>query len=264
VKVAYDGRKFHGSQIQPGLRTVEGDFLSAAEELGIMKSREGFSRASRTDAGVSALGNVFVFDSEFSEEAIPSALNSRLRDIRVRGIAAVSEDFNPRWAKERRYRYYLPYPSGFDVDTAIGAASLFSGEHDFSSYTKDRSRNPVVEIKGIEAKAARLLIDYEDVSGEEREILRFLQIDISADHFLWNMVRWIVGAIEAAGTGKIDTAVIEESLSGKPLPPSVKLARPDFLVLLDVEYGGHPVFSDVGAEDAAICRPERLLHFIWC
>ena len=249
VKVAYDGRMFHGSQIQPGLRTVEGDFLAAAEGLGIIGDRTTFLRASRTDAGVSALGNVFVFESDFRSDAILPALNSRLRDIWVWGIAPVSGDFNPRWAVRRRYRYYLGYGPEFDVNRAREAAALFRRTHDFSSYTKDRAKNPVIEIEDITVRKGNLSLNLEDEGPAE--MLRFLQIDISARHFLWNMVRWIVGVITAAGFEKIAEEEIRNSLDGAVLPAAVKLARPEPLVLLDVEYGDvfHMTPFEVGAED---------------
>ena len=235
VKVAYDGRRFHGSQIQPGLRTVEGDFLAAAGKLGIIKNRTTFSRASRTHAGVSALGNVFVFESDFREDAIVPALNSRLRDIWIRGISPVSGDFNPRWAAKRKYRYYLPYGEFFDVRRAKKMASLFLGTHDFSSYTKDRSKTPIIKIEDVIVKEGSLSLGFN--GGESKEILRFLQIDISAQYFLWNMVRWIVGVITAAGLNKIEKQVIRNSLDGSLIPPAVKLACPELLLLTDVEYG---------------------------
>jgi len=236
VKVAYDGRRFHGSQIQLGLRTVEGDFLAAAEKIGIITDRTTFSRASRTDAGVSALGNVFVFESDFRRDAIVPALNSRLRDIWIRGISPVTGDFNPRWAARRKYRYYLPYGRDLSVEKAKSAAGLFCGKHDFSGYTKDNSKNSIIEIKDIMVKEGSLSINFSE-KGECKELLRFLQIDLTAQYFLWNMVRWIVGVITAAGFEKIGEEEIRNSLSGALLSPTVKLARPDLLLLTEIEYG---------------------------
>ncbi len=262
VKVAYDGRRFHGSQIQPGLRTVEGDFLAAAEKIGIVADRTTFSRASRTDAGVSALSNVFVFESDFRKDAIVPALNSRLRDIWIRGITPVAGDFNPRWAARRKYRYYLPYGRDLSVEKTKIAAGLFCGKHDFSGYTKDNSKNSIIEIEDIMVTEGSLSISFSG-KGECKELLRFLQIDISAQYFLWNMVRWIVGVIRAAGLDKIEEQAIRNSLDGALLPPTVKLARPDLLVLTEIEYGDdfHMEPFEIGTEnifpesDAGLFKP---------
>ena len=266
VKVAYDGRRFHGSQIQPGLRTVEGDFLDAAEKLGIVQDRSNFSRASRTDAGVSALGNVFVFESDFRNDAIVPALNSRLRDIRIRGIIPVSEDFNPRWATRRNYRYYLPYTPEFDVGRAKNAASLFRGTHDFSSYTRDRTKTPIIEIEEIMVKEGTLSLGFDNDAAARHDIISFLQIDISAQHFLWNMVRWMVGTIAAAGFGKIGEEGIRSSLGGASLPKAVKPARPDLLLLMDVEYGDAFRMTplEVGGEDIFPDTAGSLFAPIFC
>ncbi len=259
ARVAYDGRRFHGSQIQPGLRTVEGDFLAAAEKLGIITDRTTFSRASRTDAGVSALGNVFVFSSDFRTNAIIPALNSRLKDIRICNISEVPESFNPRWATMRHYRYYLPYGEGFDMERAEEAISLFRGLHDFSSYTRDRDKNPEIEVSLAAMQEGNLVMRVGNDISEE--ILRFARIDISAPYFLWNMVRWIVGAVEAAGYGRIGVEDIVRSFSGTPLPSEVRIARPDLLLLRGIDYGGN--HSAMFPEERACELPVGWTMPIW-
>jgi len=269
VKVAYDGRKFHGSQIQPGLRTVEGDFLEVAERIGIIEDRMTFSRASRTDAGVSALGNIFTFESGFRKEEILPALNSQLRDIWVRGISKAPEDFNPRWAVRRRYRYYLPYAPDFDVEAATVAASLFQGEHDFSSYTRDRGKETIINLEDVRVIPAGISINLRNSGGsegygiEDKELARFLQIDITANHFLWNMVRRIIGAVTAVGSGEMDVKSIKSTLIGSPLPAVVRPAPPELLLLMDIEYR-EPLPMEYDVEMEALFHEDGLFSPVFC
>ena len=106
IKVCYEGRGFSGSQRQPALRTVEGEFLSALDGLKI--NYTDFKAAGRTDRGVSALGNVFALTTE-SGLISPRIINSELPlDIRVLAVKTVVSGFNPRFAVERVYKYFLP------------------------------------------------------------------------------------------------------------------------------------------------------------
>ena len=95
LKVAYDGRLFKGSQIQPAQRTVEGDLQAAIKavlgEEGMQ--RAGLKAASRTDAGVSALGSVFCISTDMPPESLVRALNANLKGVWIRSYAEVGEDF---------------------------------------------------------------------------------------------------------------------------------------------------------------------------
>ena len=149
--VAYDGTNYHGWQIQPEGDTIEAQLnknLSALlrEEIHVLG-------ASRTDAGVHAMGNVAVFDTtaRMPIEKIALAVNTYLPpDIRVQESVHVSDDFHPRFCdttKTYRYqiwnrripnplvsRYSTYYYYALDEKKMNQAAQYLVGEHDFSSF----------------------------------------------------------------------------------------------------------------------------------
>jgi len=137
--------------------------------------------ASRTDAGVSALGNVAAFDTAFPPEGIVGAFNSTARDVVATGFAEAPEGFDPRHARSRWYRYLL---SGDHELAALQEhAALFVGEHDFASFCREAGESVRV-LNAVEVGA----------SGS------FTAVDVRAQGFLWNMVRRIVAALVALET----------------------------------------------------------------
>ncbi len=109
LKIAYDGRPFFGSQRQPNVRTVEGECIAALRAAGIIRDPKTafFRSASRTDRGVSAVGNVIAFDTTLRPEAAVGAFNDRARGVWAWAVASVPDGFHPRHAEERWYRYHL-------------------------------------------------------------------------------------------------------------------------------------------------------------
>ncbi len=217
LKFAYLGGAFHGYQRQPGLRTVEGDILAAMRHLGIAKNvkTSRFESASRTDAGVSALGNVLAVDTDFRVRGICRALNSRLEDVWFWAVATVPPEFNPRHAQERRYRYHLP--DDLDIGALRRAARVFEGSHDFRAFTRDR-RATSGEITAIRVARGPL--------GP--------LADFRAPSFLWNLVRRVVGAMEAHARGDVTLGDLRASL--RTGPSKTGLAPPGPLLLMDVLY----------------------------
>jgi len=216
LKIAYDGSRFQGFAMQPGKKTVEGEIISRLEKRGIMEGRKEsrFQYASRTDKGVNALGNVISFNARGN----PLRVMENMDDIWVTGYAVVDEKFNPRYCKSKTYRYYL-YNREYDTGKMKKAVKLFVGEHDFSSFARMDSRNPIRKI-------------YDADMREEGEMLIF---DFTGKSFLWNQVRKMMGAIIMVGKGKINLDYIKLSLRGKNdinFPP----APPENLVLMNVEY----------------------------
>ena len=151
LRVAYDGTNYHGWQLQPNAATIEGELnraLSAltGEEIAV-------TGASRTDAGVHALGNVAVFDttSRIPAEKFSYALNQRLpEDIVIQSSKQVADDFHPRHCDCRKtYEYDIlnrtfPLPAyrntayflygTLDIEAMRRACQAFLGEHDFASF----------------------------------------------------------------------------------------------------------------------------------
>ena len=151
LRVAYDGTNYHGWQLQPNAATIEGDLNRAlcaltGEEIVV-------TGASRTDAGVHALGNVAVFDttSRIPAEKFSYALNQRLpEDIVIQSSKQVADDFHPRHCDCRKtYEYDIlnrtfPLPAyrntayflygTLDIEAMQKACQAFLGEHDFASF----------------------------------------------------------------------------------------------------------------------------------
>jgi len=219
VKIAYLGEHFHGSQVQPGCRTVEGDILSDLKIITKMHSEEiDLKLASRTDRGVNAIGNVAVFNSNIDDLYIlQRALNAVSKDIFYRGAAIVDKDFNPRFAELRKYRYILCL-GALDVEAMKACAKLFEGEHDFTRFCRPDGKPATIRLDSLEVKV------------EDDKVC----LDFTARYYLWNMVRRIVAAIESVGWGGSSLSDVQDALDGKGI--TFGLARPDALTLLEVVY----------------------------
>lgn len=151
LRVAYDGTNYHGWQVQPNAATIEGKLNRVLTQLTGEEIQ--VTGASRTDAGVHALGNVAVFDtiSRIPAEKFSYALNQRLpEDIVVQSSVQVADDFHPRHCDCRKtYEYDIlnrtfPLPAyrntayflygDLDLDAMRKACQAFLGEHDFASF----------------------------------------------------------------------------------------------------------------------------------
>jgi len=240
VKIAYLGGEFAGSQIQPDLRTVEGEILS---DLTAIKNCDepDMKCASRTDRGVNALGNVVVFNTDFDDHILLKALNAVSKGVYYRSIATVDEGFNPRHATERIYRYVLP-ADGMDVGKAKECASLFVGEHDFIRFCKADDKPTVMNMRSV------TVTEGDDV----------LTIEFRSEYFLWNQIRRIATAIASVGRGDASLDDVRNALNGGTA--SFGPARPDALTLIDVIYDdiefttpAADVFSEKVKEEMFIC-----------
>ena len=220
-RVAYFGGHFMGSQLQPGLRTVEGELIAACTGLGLFSDwREAnFATSGRTDRGVHAIGQAMAFTTAHPGRAIET-MNIRLPpDLWCVGYSPVSPGFHPRYdARWRTYRYYFR-EEGLDLVPMKAGAALFEGVHDFSGFAKASLKNPVRSVLSASV-------------GREGGIVYF---EVTAQSFLWHMVRCMAKALEEAGTGGCEVEDIEQRLGGayeKGLQP----APPEGLVLWDIGY----------------------------
>jgi len=218
LKIAYDGRLFHGHQRQRDARTVEGESLTALRSAKILRDpHESFFRsASRTDRGVSAVGNVIAFDSALRPKAVLGAFNDRARDVWAWAYAQVPERFHPRHAIERWYRYHVF--EDVAVDRLREAGSLFVGEHDFRGFTSD-------------PPTGLFMINRIDVVGETEVVV----VDIRARSFRRGMVRRIVAAMLSYARGDTDLERIRYTLRGERY--DFGAVAPEPLFLMDVDYG---------------------------
>ncbi|MEM3851676.1 MAG: tRNA pseudouridine(38-40) synthase TruA [Methanomassiliicoccales archaeon] len=219
IKFGYNGSRFAGYQRQPLLPTVEGVIIEKCREIGAFRSPEEarFQSASRTDRGVHAIGNVVAFNTHFQVEELLDGLNNLCEDMLFHSYLEVPATFNPRHALMRHYRYLL-YEKVVEEEL-IEALSLFTGRRDLRLFHKPSNR------KGDDI--ARITVS---AKGEAR------QIDIYARSFLYNMVRRIVAAATAVASGRRKMEELKEALAGREVK-TFGLAKPDFLYLMDVDYG---------------------------
>lgn len=245
LKFGYDGSGFWGYQRQPDVRTVEGEIIRGMEVVRMISDVEenNFRGSSRTDRGASAVGNVLAVDTGFDKGEILKALNSNVEDVYFWGIAEVEDDFNPRHARERWYRYHLD--KDLDLDMLKDASDLFVGEHDFKSFCK---KDDISTMKAVDSISI----------GRTEEFIIF---DIKAQSFLWNMVRRIVSALVKYASGEISRQDILSAMEGQEKDFGLVSAHPLFLV--DVAYDFefeidlpaiHPIFFE--DRERALLRTE--------
>jgi tRNA pseudouridine38-40 synthase len=222
LKFAYDGKRFSGYARQPGQRTIEQALLDLLIERKILDDvrMSCFRTASRTDRGVSALGNVCAFDTTLSKDTIFTLLTKDAPDVFIYGVQPVEPGFYPRHAKRREYRYYLR-TTGLDVERVLSAAGLFTGEHNFQNFARvEPLKNPVRTIDNI------VLYEKQD----------FLILDFYAQTFLWNQIRRIVSALEKRGKGVLSNEQIRAALEYPERKVDFQMAAPEPLILKDVVY----------------------------
>lgn len=236
--VAYDGSAYCGFQVQPKAPTIEGELnkhLSSllGEDIKVIG-------ASRTDAGVHALCNVAVFDTEskIPGEKFSYALNQRLpEDIRIMGAEEVAPDFHPRHCdSEKTYEYRItvgqfPVPTkrlysyftyhSLDVEKMQQAAEYLIGEHDFKSFCS---------VKTDAESTVRTIYDLKvEKQGED------IVVRVRGNGFLYNMVRIIAGTLMEVGKGKIKPEKMQEILQTQDRQQAGPTAPPQGLMLVKYE-----------------------------
>ncbi|MGC8497494.1 MAG: tRNA pseudouridine(38-40) synthase TruA [Thermoplasmata archaeon] len=214
LKFAYLGSEFEGYQMQPDKITVEGEILKVLKKYKIAGD---LKSASRTDRGVSAMGNVIKIETEMDVKTVFGILNSQLRNIYFYSYAITTKDFNPRIASERFYKYYF-LDLGYDLKTMKACAHIFLGTHDFIAFSKADGRNSTRTVKRIVIK----------------KVNNFYVLEIVGESFMWNMVRRIVGAIQQVGLHKLDIDDVKDSLHNKK--NSKFIVDAENLILMDVKY----------------------------
>jgi tRNA pseudouridine38-40 synthase len=243
-RVAYEGSRFHGSQLQQNAASVQGALENAIEKVCCHPVR--IILAGRTDAGVHALGQCFRFatESTLPIERVPLALNANLdKSVRVWEAREVDESFHPRYsALSRTYRYWIENASPGNVLLAHVAACCreplnlvamqqaaagFVGRHDFAAFQSAGSPSPTT-VRCVKRLQLRRI---PDVLGSP-----LIEIEIEADAFLYRMVRNMVGTLMAVGKSELepsDVTALLQSRDRKICPPP---APPQGLCLVDVKY----------------------------
>lgn len=219
LRIAYDGTRFFGFQRQPDRRTVEGELLLALKKIGAVRDSKSanYRLSSRTDRGVSAVGNVVSIDTTFTRHQLPRAINSNTNDMWCTGTAVLPDDFDVRHAASRTYACYLP-DCGEDIKAMRTASKAFIGTHDFSRYAKNEGRDPARSVERVGIKRVGDMIE----------------VTVEGESFLWNQVRRMVWALQQVGAGKARP----QDLS----PERYRMKRtgivpPESLILVEVDIG---------------------------
>lgn len=235
IKISYDGKNYSGWQEQPGKVTVQGVMQDALAQ--IFHEKVKLYASGRTDAGVSALGQVAHFRVEELPRGFVGYINTLLpEDIRVLNVAEVSEDFHVRFSSKKKTYIYKMYmskvevpvyergawriPTNIDIEKMKKEMRALKGKHDFSAFC---ASNTAVEDKVRQIYS----ISIKKVGSE-------VVFSITGNGFLYNMVRIIVGTLVEIGLGKKDD--IQSILESCDRAKSGKTAPAKGLVLKEVVY----------------------------
>lgn len=249
IYLEYAGANYSGWQKQPNetkVKTVQGTLIKAIET--VFKKNKGLNEftdlqgSGRTDAGVHAIEQVAHLECEtmLAPEILRMKINDELpSDINILEIEKAPKNFHARHdAKSRQYLYVISkrrtafekrnvwwIKDRLDVKKMKETAKLFAGMHDFKNFSE----------KSPEDKSTKCLVESLEITDDNMKIY----IRIKASHFLWKMVRRIVGTLVEAGRGNVTPNEISLLLSGKTagkFSPAEYTAPPSGLFLEKIYY----------------------------
>lgn len=239
ITISYDGTAYHGWQSQPNAITVQSVIENALFEL--LKQKVTVVGTSRTDAGVHAKEFTFHIDctDNIPKEAFLRGLNGLLPyDIAVTDAKEIAPDFHARYnAKGKTYCYNIynsnkkdPFKLRFawqierplDIDKMNEFAKSIVGKHDFYAFSSSG--------RTVEDTVRTVSECYVTKNGDD------VKLYITADGFLYNMVRIIIGTAVAVSDGKINVCDIEKIMKNKDRAALGMTAPPQGLFLEKVHY----------------------------
>lgn len=239
LTIQYDGTNYHGWQVQKNALTVQEVVQNAIEK--VFGERLDVIGCSRTDSGVHANNYCLSFDTDMniSPSNVILALNGFLpKDVAVKKCREVSPDFHPRYSvKDKEYLYKINnaevrdaflanysyyYHRKIDAEYLDREAKAFIGTHDFIGFCSSKT----------------------DVEGTVRTVKAFdvwregdmVYFKVSADGFLYNMVRIMVGTLLFVNEGKIKQGELVDVISSKDRKRAGKTAQPQGLYLNKINY----------------------------
>lgn len=238
LTIEYDGTRYSGWQVQKNVRTVQGEIIGAIKNVFNTDDFE-FQGAGRTDAGVHALCQVAHLDinTSLSTEKIKFGLNDYLPpDINILSVEKANKKFHAR--KDAKYKSYIYLISQrrtafakkyvwwikdeLNFESMRMASQTFLGMKDFKSFAEidDGEKSTLVKIVNVELKQEYPLI----------------LIRIVGSHFLWKMVRRMVGVLVEVGRGNLNNNELQKLFSEVTDLPSKFTAPPSGLYLEKVYY----------------------------
>jgi len=241
--IEYEGTRYSGWQKQENAKTIQGAILKAAQEV-FGDAFIDIQGSGRTDSGVHALCQVAHFDVKtvLAPEIIRMKLNDMLpHDITILEVEKTSKEFHARHdATSRSYIYQISrrrtafgknfvwwIKDDLDFKKMESASKLFLGMNNYSSFSDDDPAE----------KSTKVLID--DIQLKEDGDL--ILIRIIGSHFIWKMVRRIVGILAEVGRGRKTEKDILFYLSSKTNEPAKFTAPPSGLFLEKVSYKGESI-----------------------
>lgn len=245
--IEYEGTRYSGWQVQKNVRTVQGKLLEAAEKI-FNDERIDIQGSGRTDAGVHALCQVAHLDVKtvLAPEIIRIKFNDELpSDINILEVEKTYPKFHARHdAVSRSYLYQISkrrtaFGKNFvwwikdklDFTRMHSASKIFLGMHDFDSFTDEDQ----------EEKSTKVLI--EDIQMKEENDM--ILVRIVGSHFLWKMVRRIIGVFVEIGRGKLSEQDLKRFLNSGSSEPAKYTAPPSGLFLEQVIYNGEKLNRDL-------------------
>lgn len=252
ITIEYDGRPYAGFQIQPDIKTVQGEIERAIKQF--CQQDISLTVAGRTDSGVHAYAQIAHFDLNYqTSDGMPRAINGHelckainayLIDEAISIIHAeeVPEDFHARFsAKTKHYTYKIinrPYGLALDqgrawwfkrkldVNAMNEAAKIFIGHHDFTTF-----RDTECQAKSPERTVDEFYVEAFDIlNGQE------ILVHAKAMSFLHHMVRNMVGTLTLVGEGKWAVDDVQKALEAKDRTAGGPTAPADGLYLVSIDY----------------------------
>lgn len=244
--IEYAGTRYSGWQIQKNARTVQGEIDRAVRNAAGRDEFELYG-SGRTDAGVHAIGQVAHLDlyTTLPPEQLRRRLNDDLpADIHIRALERAPHRFHARHdARLRSYLYQIarrrtafgkPYvwwvKEPLDLDRMRHTAGGFAGLRDFAAFTDDDPAD----------KSTRVLLE----PIEMVEAGALILVRIQGSHFLWKLVRRLVGVLTAVGRGALTDAHVRALADGaapRGVPTPAELTAPAAGLFLEgVYYDGEP------------------------
>lgn len=239
-QIGYLGDAFHGSQIQPDVKTVQGELIRVFRSLHwlpVDADDQLLVLSSRTDAGVHVRlnGGIVDLDAALWKALTPKkmirAVDDRLdKNLVFLSVCEVDSDYNPRMALHRVYKYRL---EGMDfwkmpaLEAFTSWCSIFIGTYDSRNFARlEEGKNPIRTIMSCTPWV---------------ENKRLVGFEIQGEAFLWNQVRRIANALFRLSVGELTADEVIAARDDPHTPVDFGVAPPEWLVLWGVAWEGFPL-----------------------